>query len=312
VHWQEKQRRHQPNANPQEKPPSSDKLDGLLPTFDIPSESWKSSMSNASAEVKTASEEKLHYVVGSCDNVRRRLSFCPSATTLVAFSRVLDTEVVCQIKCKRWGCSHCGPRRITSLALRCKQARPNRLLTLTVDTKLYLTRREAYDSTRRKVTELASRIRRRFEEFEYIRILEVTKKGWPHYHLLVRSPYIPHNFLRDAWAELTGATIVDVRQMKKGNNVYFYVLKYLSKQKVIPWTNRRVSWSRHFFPANSKPVGQPLKLIDRELMSDHPAEVISLKWRDQCIVQFNRDVYIHSSSDETAEISLREFEEEHS
>ena len=267
-------------------------------------------MPKYSADVKETCSEKLHYVVRSLSNVHRDLKFCPYATTLVAFSRVLDTDVVCQIKCKRWGCSHCGPRRITSLALRCKQAKPNRLLTLTVDTKLYLSKREAYDQTRRKVTELASRIRRRFKEFEYIRILEVTKKGWPHYHLLVRSPYIPHSYLRDTWAELTGATIVDVRQMKKGDNVYFYVMKYLAKQKVIPWTNRRVSWSRNFFPKNSKPKGQPLKLIDRELMTQHPAEVIHGRWAGQCILQFNRDVYIHSSSDHSAEKSLRDFERE--
>lgn len=269
-------------------------------------------MPNPSAEVKETCDARIHYVVGSIDNINQRLKFCPYATTLVAYSRVLKADVICQIKCKRWGCSHCGPRRITSLALRCKQAKPNRLLTLTVDTKLYLSQREAYDSTRRKVTELASRIRRRFKEFEYIRILEVTKKGWPHYHLLVRSPYIPHSYLRDTWAELTGATIVDVRQMKKDNNVYFYVLKYLSKQKVIPWTNRRVSWSRHFFPKDSKPKGQPLKLLGRDLRSQHPSEVIHEKWGGQMIVQFNRDVYIHFCDQYSAEQALRDYEKEQS
>lgn len=269
-------------------------------------------MNGISTEVKETCDAKQYWVVGSLDDVHRYLKFCPFATTLLAYSRVLKADVICQIKCKRWGCSHCGPRRITSLALRCKQAKPNRLITLTVDTKRYLTRREAYDQTRRKVTQLACRIRRRFEEFEYIRILEVTKKGWPHYHLLVRSPYIPHSYLRDTWAELTGATIVDVRQMKRDDNIYFYVLKYLAKQKVIPWTNRRVSWSRHFFPADSKPKGQPLKLVGRELRAQHPASVLIEKWGGQKIIQFNKDVYIHWMDNYSSEQARIDYEAEQS
>lgn len=269
-------------------------------------------MPTYSAEVKETSDACLGLVINSLARVQEHFKFCPSASTLVAYSKVLQTDVICQIKCKRWGCSHCGPRRIISLALRCKTAAPNRLITLTVDTKLYLSPREAYDKTRRMVTQLAVRMRRRYKEFEYIRILEVTKKGWPHYHLLVRSPYLPHQIIKDTWAELTGATIVDVRQMKKDNNIYFYVLKYLAKQKVIPWTNRRVSWSRKFFAKNSKPKGQPLKLQDRDLRSDHPAEVIFLKWNGQFIYQFNRDVYIHSADNFSAEEAMRKYNEEHS
>ncbi len=267
-------------------------------------------MSEAPQHVKIQCEERRSLLVGSIKCVLNKIDFCPHATTLKAYSRVLQTEIICQIKCKRWGCSHCGPRKVQSMALRVKEAKPQRLITLTVDPKLYETPRIAYDKTRRKVTELAARLRRKYESFEYIRILEVTRAGWPHYHLVARSPYIPHQILKNIWAEITGAIIVDVRALKKTDHVYFYVLKYLAKQTYIPWTTRRISWSRHFFPKHSEPKGMPLKLSDRELCREHPSEIISLKWTNQVIVQFTRDVFIIAVDHESAQMNLNAFQKE--
>lgn len=140
------------------------------------------------------------------------------------------------------------------------------------------------------VTQLAVKARRKFKTFEYIRILETTKAGWPHYHLLVIAPYIPQAWLSSTWAELTGARIVDVRIIKKGSDVYFYVLKYLSKQKKIPWTNRRISWSKKFFPEDSKPKGYPLGLTGKTFLDKHPHEVIAEEWQGLVLRAFNKDI----------------------
>lgn len=240
--------------------------------------------------VNTPKDSRIQFLVGSIESINRAIDFCPFATTLQAFSAVLDTRIICQIKCKRWGCRHCGPRKIASIAHRVKKAKPMKLITLTVDPKCYLNPREAFDKTRGLITQLAARCRRKFGRFEYIRILEVTKSGWPHYHLLASCPYIPQRWMSDTWAELSGARIVDIRQVKKNDNVYFYVLKYLSKQKYIPWTNRRISWSKNFFPKDSNPKGFPLKLSDKTFRDKHPSEVIEEVWSGIMVAAFNRDI----------------------
>jgi hypothetical protein len=110
---------------------------------------------------------------------------------------------------------------------------------------------------------------RRHGEFEYLRVLELTKRGWPHYHLLVRSPYRPYAHIRSTWATLTGATIVDVRQVKKRDSVYWYLVKYLAKQNHCTFTDRRVSQTGKFF--KPKTPYPSLELVDwqRESMTLH-------------------------------------------
>ena len=179
------------------------------------------------------------FLVGSTLNHESLANTCPSAKTLTGFSTLLDRWVVIQIRCKRWGCRHCGERKVTYLGWRCQDAEPNRLITLTISTSLWETPRQSYEATKSKVTQLAIRLRRKFGEFEYFKVLEVTKKGWPHYHLVVRSGYIPQPTISDIWQQLTGAHIVDVRAIKKTRDVYFYVVKYLAKQKYIPWNRFR-------------------------------------------------------------------------
>lgn len=195
---------------------------------------------------------------------------CPSAKSMIAFSIKLGRVVVIQVRCKRWGCRHCGERKVTHFGWRCEDAKPNRLITLTVSNSLWSSPRAAYDGTKGKVTQLAIRLRRKFGEFEYFKVLEVTKKGWPHYHLVVRSEYIPHQVIARMWQDLTGATIVDVRKIKKSRDVFFYVMKYLAKQRYIPWTTRRVSWSKNFFPPMKFKGGKTLDLVQVHWNDEHP------------------------------------------
>ena len=138
---------------------------------------------------------------------------------------------------------------------------------------------------------MAVRLRRVHGEFEYFRVLEVTRKGWPHYHLIVRSEYIPHATIKSVWAELTGATIVDVRKIKKSQDVYFYLVKYLGKQKYIPWTNRRVSWTRHFFPKSDFMAADPLQLELKGWIDEHPQDVLRKQYRPYTIRQYSNDCW---------------------
>lgn len=161
-------------------------------------------------------------------------------------------DVVIQVTCRRWGCVWCGPLKVKRLAAQNMQAKPNRLITLTVNPALYTDPVDAWRRTSSAVSRLADRLRRRLGEFEYCRVTESTKAGWPHYHLVTRCPFVPHQVIKVHWQQLTGATIVDVRKVRDTLDVARYVMKYLAKQTVIPWTNRRVSMTKGYVPAAFK------------------------------------------------------------
>ena len=195
---------------------------------------------------------------------------CTEATTIVAWSQSLHSMVLIANTCKQWGCRFCGAMKVRQLATRCVAAKPNRLITLTVNPALHTSPREAFDSTRRQLPKFSQHFRRQLGEFEYMKVLEVTKKGWPHYHLVTRCPYVNQTDLSAKWDALTGARIVDVRAIKQTRDVYWYVTKYLAKQAYIEWTNRRVTMTKHFAqPQPKKDIGS-LELIDAKRFYSAP------------------------------------------
>jgi hypothetical protein len=121
-------------------------------------------------------------------------------------------------------------------------------MTLTVNPNCEYSPRQAWLDNTPKIPRLIKILRKQFGPIEYFRVLEVTKKGWPHWHFLLRSGFIAQRTLSDVWKSLTGAPIVDIRKVQKTFHAYSYCVKYLAKQKYVPWTNRRVTWSKDFFP----------------------------------------------------------------
>jgi hypothetical protein len=195
---------------------------------------------------------------------------CPKASTMVGYSMTLQRTVYVAVTCKQWSCSFCGRQKVVKFAKIAEAAKPNRFITLTVNNSLYETPRDAYDATRRRIPNLIRSIRRDHGSFEFMRVLEVTRKGWPHYHFIARSDYIPQGWLSNEWAALVGAPIVDVRKIKRHVDAYFYVVKYLAKQHYIPWTNRRVTFSKHYAPPIRKEDRPTLQLEQADRDSLHP------------------------------------------
>ena len=129
-----------------------------------------------------------------------------------------------------------------------KLAAPNRLLTLTVNPALHDNPELAWLSTAPKIPELIRALRKKFAPIEYLRVVEQTEKGFPHYHCMVRSGFIPHQVIKTTWDQLTGAKIVDIRQVNSFFNSFSYLVKYLTKLRRLDWTERHVTYSRNFFP----------------------------------------------------------------
>ncbi len=219
------------------------------------------------------------YLIDGRGSLFSYIGGCPEAQTLEGYSAYFQCLVYLPLPCKKWGCRYCATQKIGRLSRRTKDAKPNRLLTLTVDTKLWEDPRSAFDGTRRQVPIAIRDLRKRFGEVEYLRVTELTRNGWPHYHLLVRSPYIPHEVVKKIWHHLTGASVVDLRQVKDHFNAVAYLIKYLSKMHHISWTERHVSYSKGFF-TNEEPADRDdLDLSETQIIEAHPATYLNATYR---------------------------------
>lgn len=216
---------------------------------------------------------------------------CPHAQTLEAHSPQFGCTVWLALPCKQWSCRHCAEVKIRRLSIKTEAAKPNRLLTLTVDPSLWTDPRAAFDGTRRQVPECMRFLRTRFNSVEYLRVTELTRGGWPHYHLMVRSPYIPHAVVKAKWQALTGAIIVDLRQIKGSLNTYNYLVKYLSKMHKIGWTERHVSYSRSFFIETDFKTKPQLELQDKTIIEAHPSTYLYARFRGATLSILGANLY---------------------
>lgn len=216
---------------------------------------------------------------------------CPHAQTLEAYSPEFGCTVWIALPCKQWSCRCCATQKIKELSVKTETAKPNRLLTLTVDPSKWDNPRHSFDGTRRQVPELFRFLRTRFKEVEYLRVTELTRHGWPHYHAMVRSPYIPHEVVKRKWRELTGALIVDLRQIKGNFACYSYLVKYLSKMHKIGWTERHVSYSKKFFPKTDHPQREGLDLQATTIIEAHPSTYLYSRFRGANLTMLGHNLF---------------------
>jgi hypothetical protein len=128
-------------------------------------------------------------------------------------------------------------------------------------------------------------LRKKFGEIEYLRITEITRRGWPHYHLLIRSAYLPHPVVKQRWTELTRATIVDLRQVQKTFSAYWYLTKYLSKLHSLGWSDRHVSFSARFFPPQPPPPPLPFQYDKPSVEAIHPVTFLARHYANKPIAR---------------------------
>jgi len=107
--------------------------------------------------------------------------------------------------------------------------KPERFLTLTTWPQPGETAQDVYKKYRPKVSYLFAKLRKMYGSFEAVTILERTQKGFPHWHCLVRCPFIPQQVISDLWQRLTGAKIVDIRRIRDEKEAICYVTKYILK-----------------------------------------------------------------------------------
>jgi len=135
------------------------------------------------------------------------------------------------LKCRSWSCELCRPERKSQLLARAAAGNPNRFLTLTVNPRVGNDPHDRLLMLANAWRTIVKRIRRDKgpEAVEYLAIVEETKQGEPHLHILLRSVYISQAWLSKAMGELIESPIVDIRLIRGRKQVISYVAKYITK-----------------------------------------------------------------------------------
>lgn len=151
------------------------------------------------------------------------------------------------LRCKRWGCTTCGPRKARATLARTRAGMrlgTVRFFTLTSPSGEEHAASYAAFSARWK--QFHMRLARRFGKIEYLGVVEPQKRGAAHIHVVYRGPYIPQPWLSQA-AQASGfGRIADIR--RSNPRLMSYLAKYLTKELSDPRLAppkyfRRARWS---------------------------------------------------------------------
>lgn len=108
---------------------------------------------------------------------------------------------------------------------------PETFITLTSSDRTSLDRDEAAQKLRRGWNILVKRWKRAHQgqRLPYIAVLEATKAGRPHLHILARVPWLSQKWLSQACDALLGAPIVWIERITNPAKMAAYVAKYIGK-----------------------------------------------------------------------------------
>lgn len=172
------------------------------------------------------------------------------------YSRTATHARVFQLRCRSWTCEHCRPRRQKRLRFQALSGRPVTFLTLTANPQKFETPGDAA----RAMTKAWRAARRAIEAYyggdkaEYLTVVESTKRGWPHLHVLTTRRWIDQRYLSALWDRLTGAPIVHIERVRDQNRAAGYVAKYLGKAPHKYLNCKRYYMTRHYV---KKPTNRP-------------------------------------------------------
>lgn len=178
------------------------------------------------------------------------LEFCPRLEKFRLF-RPADGKTI-RVSCKSYKCEYCRPKKLNRFRFFAEQRLKSfdriRLMTLTArndfgkfkpseDTK-YHAIKEFAEIFRRFITNLrrSPKLSQYYRDVQYIKVLEFTKAGYPHYHILV-DRFLPYLTIQELWNDavntVKGTTGINARiNIKSGfnaNGAGRYITKYLTK-----------------------------------------------------------------------------------
>ncbi len=165
------------------------------------------------------------------------------------------------LRCKRWDCPECGPRKARRVIARVDAGMklPGTVRFLTLTSPAGETAEASYERFPGRWKRMHQRIVRRFGRFEYVGVVEPQKRGAAHVHVVYRGAFISQRWLSRAAAGSGFGRIADIR--RRHPRLASYLAKYLTKQLAagsvrldergrpvragaVPKYFRRVRWSR--------------------------------------------------------------------
>lgn len=189
------------------------------------------------------------------------------------------------LPCRAWTCDYCAPRRRAQLMAQVAAGEPNRCLTLTCSTAVGDSPADRYRRLHDAWRSLVKRIHRQFQlapqkrwplrkpdgtlwqddantlrtqgvlakqytKVQYFAFVEATENGEPHLHILLRSPFIPQNWLSQQMQDLLQSPVVWIDIIKSTKKAIGYVSKYVTKAPAQFGKTRRY-WSTRAWQLNS-------------------------------------------------------------
>jgi len=135
---------------------------------------------------------------------------------------------------------------------------PLLFLTLTINPRMYADPEERLKKLAWAWRTVVKRLRRERGKnaIEYLAVVEATKNGEPHLHILLRAKYIAQRYLSECMSQLINSPIIDIRRVRSRQEVVRYVAKYITKKPAQFGTSKRYWQSRHYN------LGEPPSDID--------------------------------------------------
>jgi hypothetical protein len=156
------------------------------------------------------------------------MSYC---TCRVAVKFEPQQRTAVSLKCRSWKCPTCQPDRQRRLVAEAASGAPSTFLTLTSRRRDGFSAVDAARELIRAWQLIRKRLMRRhgLKRLPFMTVMEATKAGWPHLHIMIRSVWLDRSTISKWMDELTSSPVVDIRRIDNKGRVAAYVAKYAGK-----------------------------------------------------------------------------------
>jgi len=184
------------------------------------------------------------------------------------------------LPCRSWNCETCAEMRKGQLMAQAASGEPVRFLTLTVNPEVGEDPDDRMKMLAWAWRTCVKRLRRLYgpTAIEFLAIVEQTKAGEPHLHILLRSPYIPQKLISKCMEDLINAPIVDIRIIRSQREVIRYVAKYLTKAPHRFGTSKRYWSSAHYDLGKENYRTRVPESIVKWTLAREPISLIINRW----------------------------------
>jgi hypothetical protein len=148
--------------------------------------------------------------------------------------------------CKQWPCPDCSPYLTRKLRSGLLDGAPTKFMTLTCVAVPDETQTERRKRMGKGLLLLMRKIKRRYglKRLPYAVIVEAHKSGEPHFHVLLRAPFIDQDWVGQQWQALGFGRVAKVDAVWNRYGASRYLTKYLSKAPAKFGTTKRFWYSR--------------------------------------------------------------------